>query len=331
MSSGDSTKMVSPVNDRITLRFLAAPGDAAADGTTVQAGSVLEWIDKAGYACAVGWARSSCVTAYVGNVNFTRPIHPGELVEAQARVIHTGRTSIHVWVTISSADARDSRFEVGTNCLLVFVSVDANGMPQEVPKWKPRDLQDLEFAAGAEGRIAARAEIHEEMRRQAYTGAGTTPRVTLRFLAAPSVANFGGNAHGGTVMRWIDDAARTCAATWCGREAVAVYSGGIHFYRPIHIGDLVEVEARLIHTGPRSMHIAIHVRSGDPAVGELKMTTQCMSILVATGDDGRALPITPLELVSAEDIALDAHAMKLIEMRAALGALPVDEFGVDLP
>ena len=47
------------MNDRITLRFLAAPGDAAADGTTVQAGSVLEWIDKAGYACAVGWAGNS--------------------------------------------------------------------------------------------------------------------------------------------------------------------------------------------------------------------------------------------------------------------------------
>jgi acyl-CoA hydrolase len=315
-------RLLAAVKDRITLRFLAAPGDAVADGSTVQAGSVLEWIDKAGYACAVGWAGASCVTAYVGNVNFDRPIRPGELVEAKARVIHTGRTSIHVRVTVSSSDARESVFERATDCILVFVSVDAEGRPQPVQPWAPRDLIDLESAAGAESRIAARARIHDEMRAQTYSDEGTGPRITLRFLAAPSVVNFGGNAHGGTVMRWIDDAARTCAAGWSKRESVAVYSGGIHFYRPIHIGDIVEVDARMIHTGHRSMHIAVHVRSGDPTTGELAATTQCMSILIAKGHDGRALPIAPLTLVTSEDAALNAHALKLIQMRAELKSLP---------
>ncbi|MDP9027311.1 MAG: acyl-CoA thioesterase, partial [Actinomycetota bacterium] len=287
-------------HDRITLRFLAAPSDGSVDGSTVQAGSVLEWIDKAGYACAVGWAGGSCVTAYVGNVNFDRPIAPGELVEARARVIHTGRTSIHVSVTISSADARDALFELATHCILIFVSVDGDGRPREVPTWKPRDVLDLELAAGAEGRVAARALIHDRMRAQSYTDAGTAPRIILRFLASPSAVNFGGNAHGGTVMRWIDDAARTCATMWSRRESVAAYSGGIHFSSPVHIGDLVEVEARLIHTGPRSMHVAIHVRSGSPTDGVLVPTTQCMSILVTKGADGKALPVEQFVPVSAE-------------------------------
>lgn len=257
-------------------------------------------------------------------MNFDRPIAPGELVEAKARIIHTGRTSMHVSVTISSADARHADFRLATHCILIFVSIDADGRPQPVRAWKPRDIRDLEFSAGAEGRVAARARIHDEMRAQSYTDAGTAPQITLRFLAAPSAVNFGGNAHGGTVMRWIDDAARTCAAMWSGRESVAAYSGGIHFYRPVHIGDLVEVEARLIHTGPRSMHVAIHVRSGDPTVGRSELTTQCMSILVARGEDGRALPIEPFVPESQEDVDLDHHAMHLIEMRAALTFLPVD-------
>ncbi|MEB0015106.1 acyl-CoA thioesterase, partial [Glaciimonas sp. Cout2] len=79
------------------------------------------------------------------------------------------------------------------------------------------------------------------MRSQEYTGVGTTPRTVFRFLAAPSAANWGGNAHGGTVMRWIDEAAFACAASWSSESAVAVYSGGIHFYRPIRIGHIVEV------------------------------------------------------------------------------------------
>jgi 4-hydroxybenzoyl-CoA thioesterase len=310
--------------DRITLRFLAEPADAGADGRTVQAGSVLEWIDKTGYACAVGWAANRCVTAYVGNVNFARSVEVGQLVEASARVIHTGRTSIHVSVTISSADARGLDYKLATHCILIFVSVNADGRAQTVPTWKPRDLRDLEFANGAEGRVAARARIHEEMRRQSYTDAGTAPKVTLRFLAAPSVVNFGGNAHGGTVMRWIDDAARTCAAMWSGHESAAVYCGGIHFYRPVSIGDLVEVEARLIHTAPRSMHVAIHVRSRNPAGGRFEQTTQCMSILVARADDGTALDVRPFIPNSAEDAALNEHAIQLVKMRSELTLLPVN-------
>lgn len=74
------------MNDRITLRFLANPADTAVDGSSVQAGRVLEWIDKAGYACAAGFSSSYCVTAYVGNVHFTRPILPGNLIEARDRI-----------------------------------------------------------------------------------------------------------------------------------------------------------------------------------------------------------------------------------------------------
>jgi acyl-coenzyme A thioesterase PaaI-like protein len=85
----------------ITLRFLAAPTDAGQSGS-VSAGRVLEWIDKAGYAAAAGWSGTYAVTAYVGNVRFTRPVEVGELVEVSARVVHTGRTSMHITVDVAS-------------------------------------------------------------------------------------------------------------------------------------------------------------------------------------------------------------------------------------
>ena len=125
------------MNDRITLRFLASPQDSAVGGTTVAAGRVLEWIDKAGYACAVGWSGSYCVTAYVGNVHFTAPIRAGELVEAHASIIHTGRTSMQVLVVIEAADAQSRSFTPAMHCILVFVAVDDDGTPREVPGWTP--------------------------------------------------------------------------------------------------------------------------------------------------------------------------------------------------
>ena len=50
-----TTEMARP--HETTLRFLAAPTDVAdLGGTAVAGGRVLEWIDKAAYACAVGWS-----------------------------------------------------------------------------------------------------------------------------------------------------------------------------------------------------------------------------------------------------------------------------------
>ena len=311
------------MNDRITLRFLAAPSDATSSGSSVQAGRVLEWIDKAGYACAVGYSASYCVTAYVGNVHFSKPIHPGDLVEATARVIHTGRTSMQVLVTVEFADPKIGHFELATDCLLVFVAVDDDKRPVAVPQWTPVTDEGKRLQAGADARITARREIRDLMLAQAYTDEGTTPTQQFRFLAAPGDVNWGGNAHGGIVMRWIDEVADALATGWAKDDTVAVYTGGIHFVRPVHIGHLVELTARLIHTGPHSMHIAVQVRSGDPRDGRLELTTQCMTVFVTLGDDGHADEVPQLTLRSDEDRRLDAHARELIERRAALAELPV--------
>lgn len=308
---------------RITLRFLAAPTDAGAHDRSVPGGRVLEWIDKAGYACAVGWAGTYCVTAYVGNVHFTRAIHSGDLVEVHARIILTGRSSMHVLVTVQTSDVRRRHFSTALDCILVFVAVGDDGRPTAVPRWAPEHRLGEELRRVAQQRLEHRTAIQSAMAAQAYTDEGTAPRAVFRFLAAPTDVNWGGNAHGGIVMRWIDEAAYACAASWSSEEAIAVYSGGIAFLSPIHIGDLVEVDARLIHTSEHSMHVSIQVRSAPVTrPDELRLTTRCMSIFVDRGPDGRAAAIRPLPLISTEDRRLDAHALDLIRLRKELAPLP---------
>lgn len=309
------------MRDRITLRFLAAPTDETRDGTSIQAGRVLEWIDKAGYACATGYSGTYCVTAYVGNVEFTRPISPGDLVEATARIIHTGRTSMHVVVTVESADPRSGEFTPATHCLLVFVAIDDERRPTPVPQWRPRTSEDERLAAGALERIETRKKIHELTLAQEFTAAGTGPGLEFRFLANPTDVNWGGNVHGGFVMRWITEAAQALTTSWQAAETICVYSGGIHFHSPIHIGDLVEVRARIIHTTARSMHVAIHVRATDPRVSEYRLTIRCLAVFVQVGADGRAAPVRQLELRSEEDHRLSAHALDVMDRRAKLAPL----------
>ncbi|MFE7421197.1 acyl-CoA thioesterase [Rhodococcus sp. NPDC057529] len=307
----------------ITLRFLAAPTEVATLGGAVQGGRILEWIDKAAYACAVGWSGSYCVTAYVGNIKFTRSIESGHLVEVEARLVHTGRSSMHIQCTVSSADPRTGQFTEASNCLIIFVAVDDSGKPTTVPPWKPITAADRAESEEAVMRIGLRADIEEAMSKQSYTDAGTAPESLTRFLAAPTDVNWGGKTHGGTVMRWIDEAAYLCGTSWNGTPCVSVYAGGVRFYRPIQIGHVVEVDARLLHTGAQTMHISVHVRSGDPRTREMNLTTHCLTVVAAVDDGGAATAARQWVPQSDEDRKLEAHARELIALRdrARIGAL----------
>lgn len=148
--------------------------------------------------------------------------------------------------------------------------------------------------------------------------AGSNRGITLRFLAEPSDVNFGGKVHGGAVMKWIDQAGYACAVGWSGHYCVTVYVGGIRFLRPIMIGYVVEVEARVIHTGRTSMHIAITVRAGDLREGGLGETTRCTMVFVAVSSTGAPVPVHIWTPATAEDMALKNYALQQIELRQAM-------------
>ena len=305
-------------DDQMTLRFLAAPTDAGYS-SGVTGGRVAQWMDHAGYACAVGWSGTYCVTAYVGNVEFSRPISVGHLVEVTARLVHTGRSSMHILVTLRSGPIKEAQLAPATQCLMVFVATGQGGKPTEVRKLVPTNEQGRDLQANAVRRIQLRGEIEAAMERQTFSGAGTAPSQVLRFLAPPADVNWGGKVHGGSVMRWIDDAAHVLATAWTGSAAnVAVYAGGVRFYRPLLIGHLVEVEARLLLTTTKSMHISVHVRAGDPATGVMELTTHCLIIFVSLGEEGRAVPSRHWAPVSDEDEALQRHALDLVNIRAKM-------------
>ena len=137
--------------------------------------------------------------------------------------------------------------------------------------------------------------------------------ITLRFLAEPGTVNFGGKVHGGTVMKWIDEAGYACASRWSKRYCVTVSVGGLRFQRPILIGSLVEVEARLAYTGTTSMNIAVEVRSGDLKTGHMEVITECLVVFVALDLDGKPLPVPSWLPETLGDMALSQRVKAHIE------------------
>ncbi|MEO6055730.1 MAG: acyl-CoA thioesterase [Gemmatimonadales bacterium] len=144
--------------------------------------------------------------------------------------------------------------------------------------------------------------------------------VTLRFLTEPAHVNFGGKVHGGAVMKWIDQAGYTCAAGWTGEYCVTLYVGGLHFIRPIRVGEIVELRALVIHTGRTSLHIAIDIYARDPKEAALKRTGHCVIVFVALDENGRPIPVPSWTPVSDTDRALRAYALRLVELRKLMDA-----------
>ena len=144
--------------------------------------------------------------------------------------------------------------------------------------------------------------------------------LTLRFLAEPTDINFGGKVHGGAVMKWIDQAGYACAVGWSGQYCVTVYVGGIRFYRPVLIGHLVEVRARIIYTGTTSMHLAVDVSSRDPKAPTAAATTHCVIVFVAVDQAGEPVPVPAWVPTTDEDIDLERYARKLMELRKGIEA-----------
>ncbi len=150
------------------------------------------------------------------------------------------------------------------------------------------------------------------------TGEIRNREITLRFLAEPGDVNFGGKMHGGAVMRWIDQAGYACAVGWSGHYCVTVFVGGIRFLRPILIGQVVEVRARIIHTGRTSMHIAIEVRAGELREGGLNETTHCTMVFVAVSSTGGPVPVHSWMPGTAEDVAMENFALRQMELQKAM-------------
>jgi acyl-CoA hydrolase len=152
----------------VTLRFLAEPTDVNFGGK-VHGGAVMKWIDQAGYTCAAGWTGTYCVTVYLGALHFLGPIRVGELVELKALVIRTGRTSLDVAVDVYAGDPKSIERRRTGHCVVVFVALDPDGRPAEVPRWRPEGEIDqaLEDYAVRLGQL--RREMDAEMDRRLST------------------------------------------------------------------------------------------------------------------------------------------------------------------
>ena len=119
-------------------------------------------------------------------------------------------------------------------------------------------------------------------------------------------------------MKQIDQTAYACATRYSGNYCVTVYVGGIRFYRPIAIGALVKVDAKVIYTGNTSIHIAVDVYSRGMKESEYQQTTHCVIVFVSIDEDGKPTPVEKLFPHTDEEKELERYAKRLVELRTSI-------------
>lgn len=151
---------------------------------------------------------------------------------------------------------------------------------------------------------------------------GQQHEVTFRFLAQPTDVNFGGKVHGGMVMKWIDQAGYACAVGWSGAYCVTAAVSGIQFVKPILIGDVVSVRAKLIYTGNSSMQMAVDVLARDLRSGEERLATSCVMVFVALDKpDGKPTSVPQWMPRDDSERRLQEQARHLLEISKSMAQL----------
>lgn len=133
-------------------------------------------------------------------------------------------------------------------------------------------------------------------------------RVALARVMTLMDANAADNVHGGVVMKEVDTAAGMAAARHAGRICVTASIDELSFVQPVHVGDLLLVNASVNDVGRTSLEVGVRVEAEPWGGGERRHTTSAFLVFVCLGEDGRPTTVPELIAETAEDERRRAQA-----------------------
>lgn len=124
--------------------------------------------------------------------------------------------------------------------------------------------------------------------------------VIMAQLMLPHQANPAGYAHGGEIMKIMDNAAGVVAARHAHTNVVTVRVDNILFLKPVRVGDLILVHASLTFVGRSSMEIRVEVETENLAQEGRQKALTANFIYVALDKTGKPTEVPPLLITTEE-------------------------------
>jgi acyl-CoA hydrolase len=125
----------------------------------------------------------------------------------------------------------------------------------------------------------------------------------------PNDTNNYGSAHGGNIMKWLDEVGAMCAMRHAGETCVTAHVNTLDFERPVPQGDICVIEAYAYATGRTSVRVRLRAFRENPRTGEREQTTESYFVFVAVDGDSRPTPVPELTVDSARCRRLREEAL----------------------
>jgi len=148
-------------DSQVTISQVMLPTDANAHGN-VHGGMIMKLVDDAGAIVATRHSRSIVVTVAVDSITFLSPIYVGNLVTFTAALSYVGRTSMEVEVLVEAEDPLTGEKTHTNTAYLVYVALDKDGQPSEVPPLIPETEKERERIDRGKKRQLARLSRQRE-------------------------------------------------------------------------------------------------------------------------------------------------------------------------
>lgn len=124
--------------------------------------------------------------------------------------------------------------------------------------------------------------------------AGTLTEARLVEMVFPEQTNHYGTLFGGQALALMDKAAFIVASRYARRAVVTASSERCDFHVPVRQGQLVELHARVTHTGRTSMTVEVELFSEELLTGARQLATRGRFRLVALDADGKPTAVPTL-------------------------------------
>jgi len=142
---------------------IVLPGDTNMHNTMF-GGLLMKHIDETAAISARRHARCPVVTASNDGVHFHRPIQNGDIVRLESFVCAAGRTSMEVFIKITTEGSGEGDKDLAAISFLTFVALGDDGKPTEVPLPVPETGEEKllykDRGARKEMRLKKRAETN---------------------------------------------------------------------------------------------------------------------------------------------------------------------------
>jgi acyl-CoA hydrolase len=100
---------------------------------TVFGGQIMAWVDLCGVICAQRHAGRPCVTVFVDDLLFKRPVRIGQVVRLRAQMTAAFGTSMEIEVSVFGEDTVTGEQWPTLECRITFVAMGDDLRPTMVP------------------------------------------------------------------------------------------------------------------------------------------------------------------------------------------------------